>query len=98
MTKLSRSLCLAMTLAAAAATGAAANPLAPTSASSAHMLTPLAQFSCSQAKSALQERGYRNVEASDCGGLQYSFDAERSGRAYTVVFNAESGGSVDIPR
>ncbi len=49
------------------------------------------RMSCTQARVNLRDHGYRNIDARDCTGRFYSFNAMRKGRLYRVSVNAVTG-------
>lgn len=49
------------------------------------------KMSCNQARDLVRDRGYRNVQARNCGGQTYVFRATRNGRAVIVYVNSRTG-------
>ena len=91
-------LALAAVLSAWAMTAASADWASPIASQQTAIQMPMAGFTCAQAAAQLNKAGYTSVMPTECERLQYSFDVERGDGRFVVVFNAESGGSVAIPR
>ena len=91
-------LALAAVLSAWAMTAASADSASPIASQQTAIQMPMAGFTCAQAAAQLNKAGYTSVMPTECERLQYSFDVERGDGRFVVVFNAESGGSVAIPR
>lgn len=89
---------LAAILASAAAIGAHADEITSMQGIAAPALMPLAKYDCRAAKAEIEHKGYRVLAATDCSGLQYAFVARRGQAIYNVLFSAESGGLVEVPR
>lgn len=52
---------------------------------------PNYRMSCDRARNLVRNRGYRNVQARNCGGQTYTFRATRNGRGIIVYVNARTG-------
>jgi hypothetical protein len=50
------------------------------------------KMSCKQARRLVQNAGYRNVSARECGGRTYTFVGQRNGKRVLVYVNSRSGG------
>lgn len=56
------------------------------------------RISCSEARSIVRNRGYRNVATRDCKGSTYSFRATRRGKVYIVSVSSRSGAIISVRR
>lgn len=52
---------------------------------------PNYKMSCDRARNLVRDRGYRNVQARNCGGQTYTFRATRNGRGVIVYVNSRTG-------
>jgi hypothetical protein len=50
------------------------------------------RISCGEAKWDLQDRGFRQIAATDCHGKTYTFIAKKRGGTFRIKFNSYSGG------
>ncbi len=53
---------------------------------------------CETGAGFVQRAGFNHVFATDCSGVQYTYNGFRKSVEYTIVFNADSGGMSTISR
>ena len=49
------------------------------------------RLSCGEARRAVRNNGFRNVNTIECNGRTYTFEATRRGRDFTVFVDSRSG-------
>ena len=49
------------------------------------------RLSCGEARRAVRNNGFRNVDTIECNGRTYTFEATRRGRDVTVYVNSRTG-------